>query len=224
MYLPNPFFPHPDGPWHETHFDEVVYGIKSVLEKYANNELSRDQICKGKDNGYDRVWKTNKEEKINYWLYYQHHKGSERWKCLGQRYWSVQAYRSFRKKYFSFPENKRLNSRDKGPHQNTLPKRKAEQLEGLVSEHVIPKRVMQDLLLKNKWPIEELLTLNLCAVITLREDRKINELKLRSSHPNPFKPLHRYKGTGIQFIPNPDWSFEEKTALEEYNLVFDGVL
>ncbi len=135
MHLePDPFFPHPGGPWHQTHFDETVEGIRSLLMRYAAGSVSERHLLKGKDNGRD------KRNTLSFWLYFQHHPGHERWKILGQRYWSEEAYASFRDRYLSTPVAKRHSRRDDGPALATIPKRRADDKRGLVSEHVVPKK------------------------------------------------------------------------------------
>lgn len=208
QYNPNPFFPHPCGPWHAAHIEETADGIRSLLTRFAAGEVSERHLLMGKDNGPD------KQDTLSYWLYFQHHSGSERWKILGQRYWSQKAYASFRKRYFATPFDKRINRRDKGPALETVPKRRSDRKRGLVSEHVVPKKCMKCLLLVRQHTIESLLTLNLCAVITIAEDR----LLLRDHHPNPFDPWLRYRGKGIRFIENPHWTDDERAALIRHGL------
>jgi len=149
-----------------------------------------------------------------YWLYYQHHPGHERWKILGQRYWSEQAYASFRDRFYATPEAKR-HSRDGGPALATIPKRRANGDRGLVSEHVVPKMVMKRLLLDPPGSITNLLNLNICAVVTLAEDRRL----VRADHADPFDPWSRYEGTGIRFIDNPGWTDVERANLAQYDLI-----
>jgi len=132
---PDPFFPHPDGPWHQTHFDETVEGIRSLLMRYAAGQVSEHHLLKGKDNGPD------KRDTLSYWLYYQHHPGHERWKILGQRNWSVEAYGSFRDRFYATPEAKR-HSRDGGPAPATIPKRRAVGDHGLLSGSNATSQVM----------------------------------------------------------------------------------
>lgn len=205
---PDPFFPHPDGPWHETHFDETVEGIRSLLMRYAAGQVSEHHLLKGKDNG--RV----KRDTLSYWLYFQHHLGHERWKILGQRYWSVQAYASFRDRFCATPEAKRHSS-DGGASLATIPKRRADGDQGLLSEHVVPKKVMKRLLLDPPGSIADLLRLNICAVVTLSEDRRL----VRAGHIDPFNPWVRYAGTGIRFIENPSWTNAERADLARYDLI-----
>jgi len=205
---PDPFFPHPDGPWHQTHFDETVEGIRSLLMRFAAGQVSEWHLLKGKDNG------PNKRDTLSYWLYYQHHPGHERWKILGQRYWSEQAYASFRDRFFATPDPKRY-SRDGGPAVATIPKRRADGKRGLVSEHVVPKMVMKRLLLDPPGSITNLLNLNICAVVTLAEDRRL----VRADHADPFDPWSRYEGTGIRFIDNPGWTDVERANLAQYDLI-----
>ena len=87
-----------------------------------------------------------KRDTLSYWLYFQHHPGHERWKILGQRYWSEKAYASFRDRFFATPDPKRY-SRDGGPAVVTIPKRRADGKRGLVSEHdrCPPKKIVLDL-------------------------------------------------------------------------------
>ena len=60
---------------------------------------------------------------------------------------------------------------------------------------------------------------NLGAVITIREDGRLRD---KSTHPDPSNPWLRYKDKGIQFIPNPGWSDEERAELKHYGLLHKG--
>ena len=106
-------------------------------------------------------------------------------------------------------------SRDGGPALATIPKRRANGDRGLVSEHVVPKMVMKRLLLDPPGSIADLLRLNICAVVTLAEDRRL----VRADHDDPFNPWVRYAGTGIRFIENPGWRDAERADLAQYDLI-----
>jgi hypothetical protein len=85
----------------------------------------------------------------------------------------------------------------------------------LVSEHVVPKKVMKRLLLDQPGSIADLLRLNICAVVTLAEDRRL----VRADHDDPFDPWLRYAGTDIRFINNPIWTDSERADLDRYDLI-----
>lgn len=231
IYTPDPFFQHPHGPWHQCNEENVRRGLRQVLERFHNGELTEAQIMKGKDNGRCKKYHTNKQDVMSYWLYFQHHPGNERWKLLGQRYWSVNAYESFKRQFLHLPVNERYSKTDHGPHLKSLPKRKKAGNEGLVSEHVVPKKAIKTYLVHGNEPLETriqyALKWNLCAVVTGEEDDRL----LKDSHPDVQRenftkfsleavdPWKRYKDTGITFIPNPYWTREEKEALKCYNLI-----
>ncbi len=63
--------------------------------------------------------------------------------------------------------------------------------------------------------ITNLLNLNICAVVTLAEDRRL----VRADHADPFDPWSRYEGTGIRFIDNPGWTDVERANLAQYDLI-----
>ena len=60
----------------------------------------------------------------------------------------------------------RRGTGDDGPALATIPKRRADGKRGLVSEHVVPKKVMKRLLLDPPESIADLLRLNFCAVVS----------------------------------------------------------
>src|SRR5262245_36445623 len=88
---------------------------------------------------------------------------------------------------------------------------------GLVSEHVVPKKELKKLLRHERDPkrIAALLQLNLCCVVTGSEDAMLE----RAGHPNPTDPWARYRGKGIILLHNPDWSDTEIEALLRHGLL-----
>lgn len=214
---PNPFASHPDGPWHERSLPEVAAGIAALLDRYDQGEVSERQMLHGKDNDkrLNEVGRPSCHDVLSHWLYYQHHPGDERWKLLGQRYWSIDAWLAWRAKYFGTPSSQRLNARDGRPHGSTFPKRSTDQERGLVSEHVIPKTVIKQRLLSDRRDLETWLSRNLCCVVTRAEDRHL----AASSHPDPAHPWLRYRGSGIVLLHNPDWTEVEIEPLLRHGLV-----
>jgi hypothetical protein len=214
---PNPFESHPDGPWRERAFAEVVAGIEALLERYDRGEVRERQLLHGKDNdkSLNDAGRPSCHDVLSHWLYYQHHPGDERWKLLGQRYWSVSAWLAWRAKYLDTPPARRLNARDTRPHLRTFPKRGTDHENGLVSEHVIPKAVIKERLLRSPAEIERWLNRNLCCVVTRGEDRRL----ATSSHPDPADPWLRYRGAGIVLLHNPDWTEAEIEPLLRHGLL-----
>lgn len=151
---------------------------------------------------------------IKFWLWYMHHPPHEVWKKVGRPYWSVEAYASWKRAYFALPEANRVG-RDARPSLASIPRRAAAP-DWLVHEHVVPQKVLLDLLITKAQPVAKVLDLNMGAVITRREDRLLPTI---SSHPDAGDPWRRYAGTGITFIPNPAWSRSQRTALERHDLI-----
>jgi hypothetical protein len=193
---PDPFQPHPDGDWIINHFESVVAGVTELLKRYADGEVARDLLLHGKDNDRKVM-----RDRLNFWLYYQHHPGSEKWKLLGQHYWSVGAWRAWR------------DWRAAG--NRSLPKRGSCGSLGLTSEHVVPKKVMQQLLLAEGADVRYWLERNLCCVVTVGENRCLPP----QTHPKAEDPWLRHKGSGIVLLNNPDWSDEEIDLLFRHGLL-----
>lgn len=203
---PNPFVAHRDGAWETRAFPEVVKGVIALLARFDAGRVDRRQLLNGKDN--DKRMGANGlpscQDTLSHWLYYQHHKGDERWKLLGQRYWSVSALLSWRMQYNSTPLAQRFNRNDGRYATRTFPKQGPT---GLVSEHVVPKKLMKTLLLptRDQERISNVLRLNLCCVVTRAEDARLE----RDSHPIPTEPWRRYRGKGIILLHNPTWTDAE---------------
>jgi hypothetical protein len=208
---PQPYIHHPNGAWHSNAFQTAVTAVTDLLNLLKSGQVPEQHLLRGKDNGRCKCGR-DKTETLSYWLYFQHHPGSERWKILGQRFWSVKAWRAWRDQYLFIEERKRLNSRDGLPVLATIPKRKRAGEQALVSEHVVPKKVLKALLLQQRWPVSDVLALNHCAVVTRSEDRRLEA----SSHPDPFDPWRRYADTGIEIIENPNWTDRERSEVERY--------
>lgn len=207
---PNPFSPHRDGPWHEGNFHLVLDGVMALLCRFDAGTVSEQQLLRGKDNdkrpGLNGL--PSCHDTLSYWLYFQHHPGHELWKLLGQRYWSVEAYQCWHEQYNRTSASERFGRNGLAPSLRTFPKGGAS---GLVSEHVVPKKALKELLLqtRDRGTIESLLRLNLCCVVTGAQDGRLE----RACHPNPFDPWQRYRGKGIIMIHNPTWTDNEIDAL-----------
>lgn len=148
-----------------------------------------------------------------HWLWRMHHRHNEVWKCIGRPNWSIAAYVSWRRTYWATPANRREDRRGH-PRRETVPKREAG-LDGLRHEHVVPMGLMLQSLIDGKVSPDQAVALNQDAIITIREDRLLD----KSGHPDLFDPWVRYAGTGIRFLPNPDWSDEHRDDLERHGLV-----
>jgi hypothetical protein len=213
---PNPYQFYVGGSWHSQAFPKVVDGVRALLARYDGREVDEQQLLRGKDNerrpgssGRPRC-----EDTLSYWLYFQHHKGDERWKLLGQPYWSVPAWLSWRAYYAGMPPDRRSNRNDGRPSLGTFPKGGSD---GLVSEHVVPKKVLKGLLLatRDREKIAALLKLNLCCVVTRAEDAQLP----RDHHARPADPWHRYQGKGIVLLHNPAWTDDEIGRLLQQGLL-----
>ena len=207
---PNPFLPYPGGGWHERALPQVVSGVVALLDRFDSGKVDEQQLLRGKDNdkrpgpdGWPRCYDT-----LSYWLYFQHHPGHELWKLLGQRYWSVAAYSSWCANYERSEAGLQADPKVGRYPLKTFPKRGPG---GLVSEHVVPKKKMKELLSYERNPqrIRALLQLNLCCVLTKVEDALLET----ASHPNPMEPWLRYRGNNITLLHNPGWTDMEIQAL-----------
>jgi hypothetical protein len=206
-WTPNPFFQHPIGDWHTVKFDEVVSGVEALLKRFDDGQVTEAQLLRGKDNDARRKFDT-----LSYWLYYQHHPGHEYWKIIGQKYWSIDAWLSWRAKCIAL--NVACDG-SRNPPLSTLPKRKRDGNLGLVSEHVVPKKALKQCLLRDRTAIRSWLRSNLCCVVTRSEDRRL----VRDIHPDPRDPWRRYIGTGIVLLHNPAWTDTEIEPLLKYGLL-----
>jgi hypothetical protein len=195
----------------------VVAEVYALLDRFDRGEVSEWQLLHGKDNDrrLNEAGRPSCHDVLSHWLYYQHHPGHERWKLLGQRYWSVRAWRSWRTKYAGTPPSGRLHAQDRRPHLQTFPKRGTHGDPGLVSEHVIPKVVLKKLLLQDRHNIEYWLRRNLCCVVTRGEDRGLPS----STHPDPTDPWLRYRARGIVLLHNPEWTEDEIEPLLRHDLL-----
>ena len=200
---PDPFQDHPEGAWEQRYRVRAEEAVADALARHRRGQISEKEL-RGDRN----------ESGIKFWLWYMHHPPHEVWKKVGRPYWSVDAYESWKRAYFALPESKRL-ARDGGPSLRTIPRTAAGD-DWIIHEHVVPQKVLLDLLIHKGKPVRETLDLNIGAVITKREDRT---LPTRSSHPDPSDPWKRYAGTAIRFIPNPGWTGDQERALERYKLV-----
>jgi hypothetical protein len=213
---PNPFAPYPGGGWDAQAFPQVVTDVCALLARFDAGRVDERQLLRGKDN--DKRPGPNGvplcQDTLSHWLYYQHHKGDERWKLLGQRYWSVSAFLSWHAQYLATAPEQRMNRNDGRYSLKTFPKGGPS---GLVSEHVVPKKEMKKLLLSTRdaQRIRALLRLNLCCVVTGAEDARL-EL---DGHPHPAEPWRRYRGKGIALLHNPAWSEPEIESLLQNGLL-----
>jgi hypothetical protein len=192
---PDPFKTHPGGDWHGIHFEEVLVAVMELLRRFDAGEVPEAHLLGGKDNG------PKKRDTLSYWLYYQHHPGSEYWKLMGQRYWSVSAWRAWRA------------WRDAGGR--SFPKRKRSGDSGLVSEHVVPKKVMKERICADRANVRLWLQRNLCCVVTVAEDGHL----VRDTHPDAADPWLRYEGKGIVLLHNSAWNVEEIDTLLRHGML-----
>lgn len=204
---PNPFQDHPEGSWEVRMRSRALAAIRDALARYRRGEASEAELRADKN-----------VEGIKYWLWYMHHPDDNRWKNLGRPCWSLDAYLTWRRYYLQLPDHKRLD-RQGLPAVASFPKKWAGE-DALVHEHVVPQKALLDLLIRGDDP-ETVLSWNIGAVITKREDRR---LPTSSHHPNPSDPWVRYAGTGIKFITNPRWTRAEREALQRHDLLFEGDL
>jgi len=119
------------------------------------------------------------------------------------------AWQAWRERFRSLPAAERFG-RDGFPAKRSLPKptRLPQHQKGaaLVSEHVVPKNVMQGFLLqvRGRSDIAHVLETNLCCVVTRNENDRLSP----SRHPDQDKPIeelrpwNRYRGTGITVLNN----------------------
>jgi hypothetical protein len=216
-WMPDPFRGHAEEPWEDRVFSTVVSEIEALLARFDRREVTEQQLLHGKDND-KRLTPGGRQycnDVLSHWLYYHHHPGSERWKLLGQRYWSVEAWLSWREKFLHISPPQQFAKDDGLPHLRTLPKRKSDGAKGLLSEHVVPKRIMKDCLLSDRSRIAEWLKRNLCCVVTIEEDARL----VRDTHVNPADPWQRYRNSGIILLHNPAWKPQEIADLLKYDLL-----
>lgn len=205
VLLPNPFQDHPAGPWELRMRPRALVAIREALARYQRGEISVAELRADKN-----------KAGIKYWLWHMQHPDDNRWKNLGRPYWSLDAYLTWQRYYFRLPEHERRD-RYGLPAVESFPKKWAGE-DALVHEHVVPQKILLDHLIRGDDP-ETVLSWNIGAVITRREDRR---LPTTSHHPNPSDPWLRYAGTGINFIPNPRWTAAELEALRKHGLLFVG--
>jgi hypothetical protein len=132
----------------------------------------------------------------------------------------------WRERFRSLPAEERF-SRDGFPAEHSLPKpirlSTHERGSALVSEHVVPKKVMQSFLLRvrSRDDIAQVLEANLCCVVTRDENRRLPS----SWHPDQdksieeFRPWNRYCGKDIAVLDNPKWTARERATLSEAGLL-----
>lgn len=169
--------------------------MTDLLKRFEADKVTEWQLLRGKDTGRE------KKDTLSYWLYYQHHPGSEYWKLMGQRYWSVAAWRAWRDWRAaggrSFPKRQRIGD------------------SGLVSEHVVPKKVLKQQILADRGNVRVWLERNLCCVVTVGEDRHLPG----ESHPDATDPWRRYRRTGIVLLHNRAWTPEQIEPLLRHGLL-----
>ena len=200
---PDPFIPYPTGDWEAAKLPEAIAAVEAAIALYGERLVTREAL-----------WEDMNRAGVKYWLWYMHHKHDNRWKNLGRPYWSIRAYLAWRRHYFSFPPEERLDSRGL-PHIRTFKKRKTAGRDGLYHEHVVPQRVSFRLIVDDKIPPAVVLGRNIGAVITSGENDD-----LRRDHPDLTDPWLRYKGSDIQFIENPKWTKAQRDALIRYDLLW----
>ena len=181
---PDPFT-NPKRDWQRDNFDRAVDGMTRILERVRDGEVTKDDL-KQSD-----IKEATRENTYKYWLYVGHHppSPSNEWKRLGQRYWSVDAWRSYRER----------GDRD------------------LVLEHVVPKKRMWECLVADSSNVRLWMERNLCCVVTVGEDR--HRIRQRQTHPNPADPWLRYSKTGIVLLYNRAWTTEQRAPLLRHGLL-----
>ena len=184
LWEPDPFT-NPKGDWQRDHFEQAVNGMTSLLDRVKSGEVTE------KDLMLSDVKRARRENTAKYWLYIQHHPPPVKsdWKRLGQRYWSLAAWRLYRER----------GDRD------------------LALDHVIPKKVMWEHLRVDSGNVRMWMERNLCCVVTAREHK--SKCLRRNAHPNPMDPWLRYEGSEIVLLYNSRWTDEETEPLLRHGLV-----
>lgn len=194
---PDPFT-NPKGDWQSENFERAVKGLTALLRRIRENEATEEEARRGDDTG------PQKENRLNYWLYIQHHPPAPMsdWKRLGQPYWSVEAWRSYR--------DWRVSGRDE------FPAKKDWRGRGLELDHVVPKRKMENCVLADGADIRFWLKRNAVCVLTVDQHNSLR----RKTHPDPADPWLRYKGEGIVLLHNNRaWKAEEIEILFGHGLL-----
>ena len=186
QWEPDPFT-NPRGDWQRDHFkfEDAVNGMTNLLKRVRSGEVTVEDL---KQSDFK---KATRENTYGYWLYIQHHppKIKNDWKRLGQRYWSVQAWASYR---------------ETGDH-------------GLELDHVVPKKTMWERILEEPQNVRVWMERNLCCVLTVSQ-HNCHHLS-RTTHPKPEDPWVRYKGSGIVLLHNSRWTEKEIEPLLRHGLV-----
>ncbi len=135
---PDPFT-NPKGDWQRDHFEEAVKGMESLLNRLKSGEVTEEDLKRSD------IKEATRKNTYKYWLYIQHHPPPPRneWKRLGQRFWSVAAWRSYSER----------SDRD------------------LALDHVVPKKRMWERLRADSSNVRLWMERNLCCVVTASEHR-----------------------------------------------------
>jgi hypothetical protein len=140
QWKPDPFT-NPPGVCQRLPFERTVEGMESLLKRLKSGEVAEEDLKRSD------IAKAFRENTYGYWLYIGHHPPSPKneWKRLGQRYWSVEAWRSWK---------------ERGD-------------QGLALDHVVPKKVMWQRLQADISNVRIWMERNLCCVVTVAEHRNL---------------------------------------------------
>lgn len=183
QWKPDPFT-NPKGDYQGKSFGETVDGMESLLKRLKSGEVTEEDLKRSD------IAKATRENTYRHWLYIGHHGPSpkDNWKYLGQRYWSVEAWRSYRERC------------DRG----------------LILDHVVPKKIMWERLLADSSNVRLWMERNLCCVVTASEHR--SRCLARTAHPDPADPWRRYEPSGIVLLHNSRWTEAEIEPLLRHGL------
>ncbi len=181
---PDPFT-NPKSDWQHDNFDKAVDGMEGLLKRLKGGEVTENDL-KQSD-----IKKATRENTYSYWLYIGHHPHPPRnpWKRLGQRYWSVEAWRSYLER----------GDRD------------------LALDHVVPKKIMWKCICADISTVRLWMERNLCCVVTASEHN--HPRLRRNGHPDAADPWRRYEGTGIVLLHNQSWTQEQIETLHGHGLL-----
>ena len=206
---PDPYGPLETPPWHHQQRDVVEKTVKELLTRYSNRELPWEQFID------DRHWG------MKQCLWRQHHKNDQRHKNLGRPFWSVAAYRAWCANISRLSRDECF-ARDGHYAVRTLQVPVKDKLRAFLRhEHVVPKNVMIQWLLREPDRIGEILDKNVCCVLTKDEDARLNK-QLSDRHPDVERPWRRYEGMGIKLLYNPDWPDGVLDELKQHQLIDDS--
>lgn len=209
-WSPDPYAPLDDPRWEEQVLPQVRARVRALLARHAAGEIDWADFTEDRKSA-DGGWG------LRMCLWSQHHKNDQRHKNLGRPFWSVEAFRNWVTNIESLPPAE-VRDRRGAYTQRTIEKFNGTKLGAFLRhEHVVPKKVMIDWLVREPGRVDEILAKNVCCVITRAEDSRL----ARDTHPDPANPWRRYEGTGIRLLFNPDWPDEVVTELTQHGLLTD---